>query len=329
VRVWFLSLILLTPLTATAQTYVVRSGDTFGEIADSHGIAIEELARINGVDHPDHIEPGQTIRLSGSEGELTKRGVQHVVRRGVTLSHIAKAYGVSKRRLVRANRLRNRDVLREGMRILVPGAQRVVPIATAPRRPFVADPTEIYRVRTGETRQIVLTRCNGSAWTEGVAQMSTFLDRTGAKSPPQLNRRLIVLLQRVAKRYPDRRIEIVSAYRAPGGEQRASSRHSQARALDFRVKGVANARLRDLVRTFSNVGVGYYPNSTFIHMDVRDRRAFWVDWSGPGEPARYGTLQRDPATKSQPRAQGRARKRSKSPNGRGHASPARGTSAAP
>ena len=47
--------------------------------------------------------------------------------------------------------------------------------------------------------------------------------------------------------------------------------------------------LRDyLRRNFQKVGVGYYPNSSFVHLDVRkDRSAFWIDYSGPGERAVY------------------------------------------
>ena len=55
-------------------------------------------------------------------------------------------------------------------------------------------------------------------------------------------------------------------------------------ACDFRVEGVKTTELRDYLRaTFDKVGVGYYPNSTFVHLDVRkDRSAFWIDYSGPG-----------------------------------------------
>ena len=60
-------------------------------------------------------------------------------------------------------------------------------------------------------------------------------------------------------------------------------------ACDFRVEGVKTTDLRDYLRkTFDKVGVGYYPNSTFVHLDVRkDRSAFWIDYSGPGERAVY------------------------------------------
>jgi hypothetical protein len=66
-------------------------------------------------------------------------------------------------------------------------------------------------------------------------------------------------------------------------------------ACDFRVEGVKTAELRDyLRRTFDKVGVGYYPNSTFVHLDVRkDRSAFWIDYSGPGERAVYSATPND------------------------------------
>jgi hypothetical protein len=41
------------------------------------------------------------------------------------------------------------------------------------------------------------------------------------------------------------------------------------------------------VRTFENVGAGYYPNSVFIHMDTRETSGYWIDYSGPGEKPIY------------------------------------------
>jgi hypothetical protein len=42
------------------------------------------------------------------------------------------------------------------------------------------------------------------------------------------------------------------------------------------------------LQELSETGVGYYPNSTFVHVDVRPDAAYWVDRSGPGEPPDYG-----------------------------------------
>jgi hypothetical protein len=66
-------------------------------------------------------------------------------------------------------------------------------------------------------------------------------------------------------------------------------------ACDFRVVGVSNQELRDyLRRNFDKVGVGYYPNSSFVHLDIRkDHSAFWIDYSGPGERAIYSAAPTD------------------------------------
>jgi hypothetical protein len=44
--------------------------------------------------------------------------------------------------------------------------------------------------------------------------------------------------------------------------------------------------VRDYLRTFKNVGVGYYPNSSFVHFDVRGHNSHWTDYAGPGQPPR-------------------------------------------
>jgi uncharacterized protein YcbK (DUF882 family) len=290
---WLALLVLLWPVTASAQTYIVQPGDSLGEIAEAHGITVDEVVKASGIGDPDHIEPGQELVLAKAEGEVVKRGVIHVVGKGVTLAQIAHEYGVSLPRLLRANKVRNPDLLSRGARILIPGAKRVIPIAARRPEPCLHAPVEIYKVHTDETRHVVLTQCNGKVWDAGRQEISSFLDRTPDKTAPMLASRLLVLIQRTVDRFPGRRIEVVSAFRPPVGE-RASSRHCKAKALDFRVSGIPNSKLRDFVRSFGDVGVGYYPNSTFVHLDVRDHPAFWVDWSGPGEPARYGTLTEEP-----------------------------------
>jgi hypothetical protein len=60
--------------------------------------------------------------------------------------------------------------------------------------------------------------------------------------------------------------------------------------MDISVMGVPNAALFELCRTLDDVGCGFYPNSKFVHLDVRrpgTGHAFWIDASGPGEPSRY------------------------------------------
>lgn len=82
-------------------------------------------------------------------------------------------------------------------------------------------------------------------------------------------KRTLAMLADIAERYDGKTIEFVSAYRVQKGES-ATSPHRDARALDFRIRGVSLPVLRDyLWRTYTDVGIGWYPSEQFIHMDTR------------------------------------------------------------
>jgi hypothetical protein len=100
--------------------------------------------------------------------------------------------------------------------------------------------------------------------------------------------RLVHLLAAVSNHFGSRKIEIISGFRPYSPLQHtAHSNHNVGKAVDFRILGVPNEVVRDFCRTLRDVGCGYYPNSTFVHMDVRDKSTFWIDYSRPGEPPRY------------------------------------------
>jgi hypothetical protein len=93
-------------------------------------------------------------------------------------------------------------------------------------------------------------------------------------------------LQRVVDHFGARSVTVVSGYRPAS----LGSFHQSARALDFHLAGVRNEALVAFCRTLPDTGCGYYPNSSFVHMDVRPEgtgHVFWIDASGPGEPAQY------------------------------------------
>lgn len=106
-----------------------------------------------------------------------------------------------------------------------------------------------------------------------------------------ISSRLAELLYKTARHYSANRVEVISGYRTRKIARRKGTRHSyhtKGRAIDLRIPGVSNERLRDYLRTLPRVGVGYYPVSGFIHMDVRDdRSAYWIDRSGPGQRPAY------------------------------------------
>jgi len=96
---------------------------------------------------------------------------------------------------------------------------------------------------------------------------------------------LLRRLQALASRFPGRRMVVVSGYRP---DARPGSRHRHGRALDIRVGGTPRSEVSATARDLPDTGVGYYPNSVFTHIDVRERSAYWIDRSRPGEPPDYG-----------------------------------------
>ena len=96
-----------------------------------------------------------------------------------------------------------------------------------------------------------------------------------------------------------RTIEIVSGFRPYSEKQYTrNSRHNHGEAVDFRVVGVPTEVVFEHCRKFANVGCGYYPNSGFVHMDVRKRKTQWTDYSRPGQPPKYAHRQRQGGRKA-------------------------------
>ena len=75
----------------------------------------------------------------------------------------------------------------------------------------------------------------------------------------------------------DRPIEIISGYRSPLTNQRLAeasggvaknSYHLRGMAADIRLDGVSLQHLHNTALAMDRGGVGYYPTSDFVHMDV-------------------------------------------------------------
>jgi uncharacterized protein YcbK (DUF882 family) len=107
--------------------------------------------------------------------------------------------------------------------------------------------------------------------------------RTGRSRP--IDPELIRLIAQVSDVFGGRPIRVVSGYRERSHAR--DSRHKHGEALDFSIDGVPNWAVRDYLRSLRHTGVGYYPNSSFVHVDVRGYPAYWIDLSGPGARPRY------------------------------------------
>ena len=163
--------------------------------------------------------------------------------------------------------------------------------------------TERFRLRldnlhTGESLDIVY-RIGDTYLPEALEKLDYFLrdhntDDTISYDPREFD----VLHDVLARlRRPNGVIDIVCGYRTPETNEalREASRHSgvaehsqhmEGHAIDIRVPGVSTARLRNAALSLHAGGVGYYPVSHFVHVDVGPVRQ-WSFGRVPRRPYRH------------------------------------------
>lgn len=119
---------------------------------------------------------------------------------------------------------------------------------------------------------------------------------TGNEHP--IDPRLLDFVYRVATHFHSPEVRVLSGYRTPRGGKTSTSNHGRGRAMDCVFPGTSDDDVARFAREQGFVGVGVYPVSGFVHLDVRERSFFWVDTSGPGKKSRLRGILGDLATKS-------------------------------
>lgn len=265
------------PSNASAQReHTVRSGQSLARVARRYGVRVHDLAAANNMRVTTELRLGQTLTIP-------ERGY-HYVRQGQSISEIAREHQITVQELLSANNLGRTAQIRPGQRLLLPGATASEERDEAaerwgrPRNPGIVT---LYRVATRERMRVRFLSRNGRPRRAAVRRLTEFLRdrRSGSTHPPST--RLIQLLSRISDHFGGRVVHIMSGFRPPGTNTRESSRHVTGDAVDLKVQGVPNRTLIEFLRTLPECGVGFYPNSSFVHFDVRERRTYWVDRTGP------------------------------------------------
>jgi uncharacterized protein YcbK (DUF882 family) len=272
------------PSARAQRVHEVREGQTLSHIAHQHHVTVASLRAANGLASGDMLKPGQLLTVP-------QRGVIHV-QRGQTLSHIARKHDITVAELARANSINKDATLREGQRLLLPGFEAAADARRAARRwgrPDRPGELQLVRIATKERLRMRLLDRKGQVRPAGQERVSNLLRDRKTGKRHRIHPTLLRLLTRISDHFGGRTIYVISGYRAAEAHRhtREGSRHTMGRAIDFRIAGVPNEALRDYCRKLGNVGVGYYPRSTFVHLDVRNKPTYWVDWSRPGEPPQY------------------------------------------
>jgi membrane-bound lytic murein transglycosylase D len=106
--------------TNTSGYHRVRWGETLSEIADEYGVSQRDLKAWNKLDAKGSIRAGQRLRVA-PPGTKASSERTHLVRRGDTLSGLARRYGVSVSELRRANGMSEGETLKAGESLKIPG----------------------------------------------------------------------------------------------------------------------------------------------------------------------------------------------------------------
>ena len=165
----------------------VREGDTLSEIAARQGMSLNQLIALNGLSKADHVEVGQTLKVTGKVATAAaptpfRKGANvHVVRSGESLSAIADGYGVPMSRLVAINAINDPDHVEVGSQLKLkgePAAPRPRPAVAAAPRPTPAPaprerPVQAAAPRPEPTAAAEVPKASQPVVTQAIASASS------------------------------------------------------------------------------------------------------------------------------------------------------------
>ncbi|HJR01232.1 MAG TPA: DUF882 domain-containing protein [Methylomirabilota bacterium] len=119
---------------------------------------------------------------------------------------------------------------------------------------------------------------------DGLIEIDRLLRDHRSNTVHPIDRRLLDVLGALRERLETREpFEVISGYRSPATNARlvattggvaSRSLHMEGMAVDLRVPGRPLAAVRDAAKALGAGGVGYYPDSDFVHVDV-GRIRYW------------------------------------------------------
>jgi uncharacterized protein YcbK (DUF882 family) len=134
-----------------------------------------------------------------------------------------------------------------------------------------------YHTHTGES----LDTCywaEGDYLQDGITEINQILRDHRTGDTREMDRGLLDLLYLLQERVESKQtFQIISGYRSPKTNAMLSSKssgvakrsyHMQGKAIDIRLNGCDLKQLHKAALSLKAGGVGYYPSSDFIHVDV-------------------------------------------------------------
>ncbi|MBK7151671.1 MAG: DUF882 domain-containing protein [Sandaracinaceae bacterium] len=146
-------------------------------------------------------------------------------------------------------------------------------------------PGRVELRRPGEEPIVSHLRVERGVSRAGLRHLEAMMRRNERDADRHTTPRLALLLARLSDHFGGRAITVVSGFREPRRFSGTDSQHVAGIASDIQIADVPNRTLWEYCRTIDAVGCGLYPRSNFVHVDAREERTHWVDWSRPAAAA--------------------------------------------
>ena len=150
-------------------------------------------------------------------------------------------------------------------------------------RPQKIKELAFFNTHTNE-RLLVSFQRNGKYDTGALKKINYILRDHRSGEIETIDVRLLELLHAIAKRTKSQEpFHVISGYRSPATNKAlrkksrgvaSKSMHMLGQAIDIRIPGFSTRKLRNVACKMKGGGVGYYPKSDFVHVDV-GRVRYW------------------------------------------------------
>jgi uncharacterized protein YcbK (DUF882 family) len=143
---------------------------------------------------------------------------------------------------------------------------------------YAATRLRLYDVNAERSLSVSPFLPDGQCSPHGFSMLREFLRCRRTGNTMDMNPDLVRLLMRISKRFENAELHVISAHRAVDGVVTSErSQHGKGTASDIRIEGVSVETLAAVARQEGARGIGMYPKSRFVHVDVRDKPYSWVD----------------------------------------------------
>ena len=181
------------------------------------------------------------------------------------------------------NRLLRRDFLKLGLLVTGTVLNPISALAAFDSRSNPFKNLAFYNTHTHEHLHVCYCR-NGKYDIKALSKINHILRDHRSSEVKAIDPQLLDLLHALShKSNPKQPFHVISGYRSPATNKKlrknstgvaARSLHTQGKAIDIRIPGFKTRQIRNVARKLKAGGVGYYPKSDFVHVDI-GRVRYW------------------------------------------------------